>query len=375
MAATAYTPGLKISAFTDVLKERRLPLKGTVLVKKGDRVESDTIVAKTDLPGRVDLLNVANKLGLDPKEVPECMFYKAGDRVEKGVKLAETKGFFGWFKSQLPSPATGTIESVSAVTGQVVIRHPPIPVEVRAYIDGEIDEVIPQEGVVVRAKGTFLQGIFGIGGETTGELTLAVKDPGETLQVENITEAHKDKIVIGGCRVTAKALDHAVKCGVRGIIVGGFDDKDLKDFLGYDLGVAITGNEEKGITLVVTEGFGDIRMAEKTFALLKAGVGRKASINGSTQIRAGVIRPEVVIPSKEDHARDAGIVDGIAGMEIGAPVRIIRNPGFGQIVTITALPPEKVKIETESEVRTVEVEFADGSRKRLPRANVEIIEK
>ncbi len=375
MASSAYTPGLKISDYTEVLKERRLPLKGSVLVKQGDKVSSDVIVAKTDLPGRVDLLNLANKLGLEPKEVPECMLYKVGDRVEKGCKLAETKGFFGWFKSQLPSPATGTIESISHVTGQVVIRHPPIPVEVRAYIDGVIDEVIPQEGVVVRTEGTFIQGIFGIGGETTGELVLACKDPGEVLQVENIQESHRGKIVIGGCRVTAKALDHAVKCGVKGIIVGGFDDKDLKDFLGYDLGVAITGNEEKGITLVVTEGFGDIRMAEKTWNLLTANVGRKASINGATQIRAGVIRPEVIIPKPDAKPAGKTAETEIAGMEVGAFVRVIRNPGFGQIVKIVSLPPEKTLIETESEVRIVEVEFQDGTRKKLPRANVEIIEK
>ena len=44
--------------------------------------------AKTDLPGRVDLLNLANKLGLEPKEVPECMLYKVGDRVEQGQPVA-----------------------------------------------------------------------------------------------------------------------------------------------------------------------------------------------------------------------------------------------------------------------------------------------
>lgn len=378
--ATAYTPGLKVSEYTEILKERRLPLKGEVLVKAGDRIQCDDVVARTELPGRVDLINMANKLGLDPKEVPECMLYRAGDKVEKGAKLAETKGFFGWFKSQFPCPATGTLESVSAVTGQVVIRHPPIPVEVTGYIDGVIHEVMEGEGVIVRTEGTFIQGIFGIGGETHGELAMAVNGPDEVLQVENITEKFAGKIIVGGSRVTAKALDHAVKMGVKGIIVGGFNDRDLKDFLGFDLGVAITGNEEKGITMIVTEGFGNMRMAAKTYELLQKSIGQRVSINGATQIRAGVIRPEICIPKLQDDSQGKGIkVEKGGGMTAGSRVRIIRVPHFGDIAQVLSLPGAQTLIPTEAHVRIVEVEFLTGEKKGqkmlIPRANVEIIEE
>ena len=95
--------------------------------------------------------------------------------------------------------------------------------------------------------------------------------------------------------MTHEAINKAHDVGVLGIVGGGINDQDLKVILGYDLGVAITGNEV-GPTLVVTEGFGDISMGERTFDLLCSHEGRKASINGATQIRAGVIRPEVIIP-------------------------------------------------------------------------------
>ena len=51
-----------------------------------------------------------------------------------------------------------------------------------------------------------------------------------------------------------------------------------------------------GITVIVTEGFGDIAMAERTFDMLKDHAGDDASVNGATQIRAGVMRPEIIIP-------------------------------------------------------------------------------
>jgi len=43
-------------------KERRLPLKGEVLVKVGDLVKADDIVARTELPGDVERLNLAGNL-------------------------------------------------------------------------------------------------------------------------------------------------------------------------------------------------------------------------------------------------------------------------------------------------------------------------
>ena len=109
---------------------------------------------------------------------------------------------------------------------------------------------------------------------------------------------------------TTDAIQKAIQHGVRGIIAGGIDDVDLRELLGYELGVAITGSEEIGITLVITEGFGHIAMAEQTFTLLKAREGMKTSINGATQIRAGVVRPEILIPLVSDIVENCGSGEG-----------------------------------------------------------------
>ena len=67
--ASAYTPGLKIVSKTLVEKDRKLPLKGEVKVKKGDKVTAETVVAATNLPGNVYPLNIANLLGCEPNEI------------------------------------------------------------------------------------------------------------------------------------------------------------------------------------------------------------------------------------------------------------------------------------------------------------------
>jgi len=371
----AYTPGLKVLAQTVLTKQRRLPLPGEILVSKGDRVTAEQVVARTNLPGNVQTLNVAGLLGALPDEIEEAMFKKAGDGIKKDEVIAQSKGLFGLFKSQVKSPINGKIESISKITGQVILREPPIPVEVIGYIDGKVIEIIRSEGVTVQTSGSFIQGIFGIGGETIGELMMATDNPAQVLTEKEIDKSFKDKVIIGGSMVTYTALEHARKIGVKGIVVGGIEDQDLKRFMGYDIGVAITGSENVGLTLIATEGFGELSMADRTFGLLKSLVGRKASINGATQIRAGVMRPEVVVPMDEKAAsqRPSDISTG-TGLEVGMAVRIIREPFFGAIGKVVALPVKLADIETEAHVRVLEVELEDKKKITLPRANVEIIE-
>ncbi|MEJ5307609.1 MAG: hypothetical protein WHT27_04865 [candidate division WOR-3 bacterium] len=372
--AHSYTPGLKVTEKAIVKKERRLPLKGEVLVKVGDIVKADDIVARTELPGDVERLNLAGKLGVPPKEASSFLKVSIGEKIKKDQIIAESKGFFGLFKTSIPSPIEGIVENYSDITGMLTLRKPPKKVEIDAYVNGKVVEVIENEGIVVQTPATFIQGIFGIGGEVKGELKLVAKSPDYILTKNDITDELKGKIVIGGSLVTSEVLNECVKKGVLGIVVGGIDDKDLKDFLGEEIGVAITGQEEKGITVIVTEGFGKMTMAKKTFEILSKNDGKRASINGATQIRAGVMRPEVIVTYDIDTVVEES-KHAEMGMDINSIVRIIRQPYFGAIGRVVGLPSQLQKIETEAHVRVLEFEFEDGKRIILPRANVELIEE
>lgn len=373
--AHSYTPGLKVTAFTTLRRERKLPLPGTVLVTEGQSVTAETVVARTELPGNVQSVNAANLLGVLAEDVAECLVKPVGSPVEKGEVFAESRSFFGLFRSKCHAPVRGTIESVSTITGQVLLREAPIPVEVDAYVDGTIVEVHPRSGVTVETRGTFIQGIFGVGGEACGELHACVEGPREPLPESAIQESSRGKVLVGGSYVTTAVLRRAIAHGVSAVVVGGFDDHDLRELLGYDLGVAITGSEELGITLIVTEGFGSIPMAERTFELLRSCEGRRVSVSGATQIRAGVLRPEIIAPRLTDPAPRDGHGDSVeGGLKPGDMVRVIRQPYFGRLGRVTALPPELMPLETEANVRVLEIDFGNGSRALLPRANVEMIE-
>jgi hypothetical protein len=372
--AHSYTPGLTVTERTTVRRRRILPLPGSVLVQVGDAVRADTGVARAELPGKVVPLNLANQLGIAPDEINDYLVKKEKDSVQKDDVLAENKPFIKWFKTEIRSPITGTVESVSTITGQILLREPPRVLELRGYIDGTIADVHPEQGVTVETTCSLVQGIFGIGGETSGELVMGVKAPDQPLLPEQLNPSMKGKVVVGGAFLSAATMTRAKELGIVGLVVGGIHDKDLRALLGYDLGVAITGTEQVGFTLILTEGFGTIPMAPKTFALLSAHAGQKASISGATQIRAGVIRPEIIIPHSGPAAATKVAQAEREGIQFGDPVRIIRDPLFGKIGAVSGLPSELRAIPTESEVRVLEVRFPDGTTTVVPRANIEVIE-
>lgn len=376
--AQAYSAGLTVTENIVLKKDRILPLKGEVRVKKGDRVKADDIVANTSLPGNVVPYKIANKLGVTPQMLDNYLKIKVGDNIHKGQVLAETKGLFGtgWFKASVKSPIDGEVESISPATGNAVLREPRIPVEIKAFIDGVVTEVIPDEGVIIENRSAYIQGIFGLAGETNGDIKMLAKTPDDHLDPQSITPDCKGKVIVAGALCSLEAIKKAAQIGVAAIISGGVDDQDLKKLLGYDIGVAITGHEKIGVTLVVTEGFGPITMAKNTFELLKKFEGHKASVHGFTQIRAGVMRPEVIIPLPMKEGEELVVKEAeMASLEIGSLIRVIRQPNFGEIGRITELPEPLTKVESETLVRVLKAKLNNGKEVLIPRANVEVIEE
>ncbi|MHC4914843.1 MAG: hypothetical protein ACYTGB_05070 [Planctomycetota bacterium] len=372
---TAYTPGLTVSARTVIEKTRRLPIKGQVLVQVGQEVAPADPVARAELPGDIDTQRLAEVLGLEPGEVAEKLKVKEGDVVEEGQLLAESRFFFGLFRSRAEATASGKVDFFSPVTGHLGIRKAPTPVEVNAYVSGTVKDVIPEEGVVVRTTGAMVQGIFGVGPERTGRVMVVSKRPDEELKASHLPSDCRGAVVVGGACAPIETLRAAAEHGAVGLVIGGLADAVLTEYLGRRIGVAVTGNEDVPLTVILTEGFGRMPMAARTFELFTRLSARECSLSGATQIRAGVQRPEVVVPIKFGEGEDVSRAAGGGGLlEVGTPVRVIRVPYFGQLGEVVDLPAELETMESGSKVRVLKARLADGEVVTVPRANVEIIE-
>ena len=370
----AYTPGLRIAADTVMRRTRRLPIRGEVLLRAGDTVTADAVVARAEMPGHLHVVRAAQQLHIEPDEVEVHLVKRTGDAVGAGEVIARTQGLWGLFRTELRSPVSGTIEEVSPTSGYVRLREPPRRIEVLAHVAGRAVEVMEGEGAVIEARAALIQGIFGVGGERRGVLRLVTAGPDRPLRVEAVPDDCRGCVLVAGSGADGAAIARAARAGATGLVVGAVEDAALREYVGYDIGVAITGQEEVPMALIVTEGFGELPMARRTWELFQSLEGRLAAVDGATQIRAGVIRPEIIVTREEEAPREAEEIPEQI-LEVGSRVRVIREPRFGALGRVSALPPELTQIETESQVRIALVRLDSGEEVRVPRANLELIQE
>src|SRR3989454_2722227 len=88
--------------------------------------------------------------------------------------------------------------------------HDALPI---SYLDGTVAEVLPGQGARVETTCAFIQGIFGIGGETWGALVLGGASPGGDVTGAHFTSAPAGKIVGGGALFGAQALGQGKTLG------------------------------------------------------------------------------------------------------------------------------------------------------------------
>ncbi len=352
-------------------KELESPTDGIIedISSKSGRIVIREEFGKEEPPVSVD---VAFELGCRPKDVPKYLLRGVGQEVKRGQIFAKKGETSAFFTKTVRAPISGIIADVDEKTGYVTIARPFKEVVVNAYIDGVVKEVLPRRGAVIETPGVRLTGIFGVGREAHGEIKVVVDSPDEVLTEDKIDDSCAGKVVVGGSLVTNEALQKALQVGVRGVVAATASYLNIVKSLGVKLGVGITGQEEIDLTLILIEGFGHLTMRTSVFEALKALEGKWASINGATQIRAGAIRPEIIVTFPEYEGELAGEELADEDLQVGQRVRVINEPYFGMLGEIIEIPREPQVVQTEAKVPVVRVRLEGGEEILVPRANVEI---
>ncbi len=236
------------------------------------------------------------------RKLKRYLKHSVGDFVEKGQILAKRvetgNGQSPGDISYARTPMAGLITGIDLENGVIRVEREFQEVELKAGFFGQIT-AIDEKAIEITAAGKRVQGVCGIGGESHGRLRVALGNPGATLTESEIDVSDAGKVLIGGAFVTPEALKKAAEVGVAGIITGGADHLDLCEFLGQDFAVAITGSEKTAFPLVITSEFGEAPMEKELFDFLREHEGCWAHLNPTTHMRAGVIRPEIIITSDD----------------------------------------------------------------------------
>lgn len=358
-----FSPGLMTSPQTSLTRLRPVPIHGKVIVSEGEEVEANTVLGYYNPHGNITTLNLARELDISPFDVLDTLVKREGDVVFKGEVIARLRGLFS--KREFRAPEDGVLERVSRYTGWVTIRGLPMPIH--AGFPGVVEKIVPEEGVTLRLSGANIQGIFGIGGLVSGRLDVVPDSQFRVLDNEDVSSNYEGAVLVGGARVTPGYLQRAAKLGIRAVVTGGIHKRDLDQFLGYPLGVAVTGMEP-GITVIITEGFGQLPMRSDIWAIVEEHKYMTVYASGSTQVRAGVIRPELFIPGP--YRESVSVGEFSQEIAPGARVRVIRAPYFGKHGVIMSAPSLQT-LPTESVVLSVQVRLDSGEVKTIPVANLE----
>ena len=353
-----YLTETRAASSITIRRERLLPARGEVLAHPGEQVGPADVIARCQLPGDTQVVDVSRALGIRRERVAKYIGKNVGDVVQAGELLASHGGLLGRLKPTCRAPVGGQVVAVH--DGLVLIEATPSNFELRAHLKGQVTNVMPGVGVVISTTGVLIQGMWGSGGEAEGVLKVLVDSPRKPLRARAIDVSCHGTIVTGGSGLDDKALEQAVVAQVRGIIVGsiGVDLRPLLKTLPFPV--------------IITEGFGSYPMSQAIFALLQSNAGREAMISADTQVRWGARRPEIVIPLHPEEvmvAEDQGAFD----LQVGAKVRGLRAPHLGAIGEVTDLPASPLTVESGTKLLVAEVAFEDAEPALIPVANLELI--
>lgn len=305
-------------------RERMLPLRGEVLVSTGDRVRPADVVARTQVPAGMYLLNVARALRLPDGDLAPYLRVAIGDTVEQGDVLAAGRGASWLWGRSYRSPVSGVVGSVSR--GRVLIQADRRPLELVAHYRGMVINVMSGLGAIFEVRGALIQGIWGSDKAGFGVVKCMVQDPAQELDPEAIDMSCRGSVLVAGRCLDESSLRRAAETEVQGLVLASLEARLLDAVQGMPFPV------------VVTEGMGDYAFSAPVFDLLRAHEGQEASIKGFTEPRGGALRPEVIIYASVPGESPVPETRPQFALNIGSQVRIVRGPHMGQTGVVSSLP-------------------------------------
>jgi hypothetical protein len=350
-----YLPQTVISPLTIVRKERRLPGRGDILVREGDRVEPVQVIGRAMVPGEFRIVNLAQMLGVPRRAVRRYLKVKPGQEVRKGDVLAARGGLAG---RVCRAPIEGTVTGIGG--GRLIIESPPQVVEVRAGYPGVVKRVLREEGVVIQIAGALIQGAWGNQQEGFGVLRLLTDAREKPLRGRMIDASCRGANQIAGILNPVEVLNQAIEMQVRGIIVGSLAPELWEKAV------------QAPFPIVATEGLRSIPMSPRAFQLLSTYNGREAVVDGHFAGGPSILRPEIIVPLPAEPGTGPLELPATP-LKIGDMVRVVRPPYVGQTGTIVALL-NTGRLATGSHIPIVKVTvLGEESPIPVPVFNLEVI--
>ncbi len=337
-----------------VIRQRMLPVKGTVLARLGQKVSSADVVAEAVWAREHIFLDVARTLNISADAADRLIRCKAGDKVPAGGVVAVGRGVL---PKTVKAPREGRV--VAAGGGQVLLESGESRMELRAGISGNVTQIIADRGVEIQTTGALVQGVWGNGRVDTGIMINLADKPDTVLSASRLDVSMRGSILVAGEVKEEGALLAAADLPVRGLIVGSMPP------------ALIAAAREVRYPIVLTEGFGAFPMNVAAYRLITTNAKREATLNAEAFDRYSGARPEIIIPLPASNPPP--VPHDVEVFAPGQTVRIRRQPAACQIASIVALHDGLAVFPSGLRAAAAEVRLENGEQLLIPLVNLEVV--
>ena len=344
---TQFTPAIHVH------RRRILPAAGTVMVRQGQRVNADDIIAEAILPTRHVLLDVVRSFGLSgPKAAESLIQRKVGETLGEHDIIAETGGLFS---RVIRTPAPGKIMSIR--NGQVLIQTETKTIQLAAMYSGTISEVVAERGAVIETSGALIQGAWGNSHFANGPLLCKAESKESLLTSADFEITSRGSIIASSVCTDGSMFDTAAALPVAGLILGSMPFSLMEKALAQPY------------PIVLTEGFGKCGMNDTALKILSLYNNHEMTLNAGQENETFYSRPEAMIFAPVDE-RSLMIQSRVTA---GQSVRIHTTPYIGQTGTIEKLLPGLTVLPNGLRVCAASIIMDNKERKTIPIFDLDVI--
>jgi len=346
-------PVTHILPVTLIERRRVLPIAGTVLVRAGQDVKADEVIATADLKGEHLSLDLARGLGVPKNKTTAYLKRSIGDELDEGAVIASRPGLVS---RSVRAPRAGTLVAVGG--GQALLQINRKPFELKAGIPGTVFKVEADYGAVIRVTGAWIQGVWGNGKIGTGGLYVAADSPDHVIRTADLDPSQRGQIMLAGHCNSPKILEALGQIKMSGLILGSMDTR-LRP-----------AASRMPYPIMVLEGFGKIPLNPVAYKLLSTSAQRDTTLNAARFDRALGTRPEVIIPVGGEVASSVPVE--LEPLELGKRVRVLQSPYRGMVGTISQIAGNQ-RMPNGLRTESVEIAFGEEEKVLVPVANIEIL--
>lgn len=273
------------------------------IVEKIDKTGIILIKESHDYANEPIEVNLRKELNMPDADLDKFISFKNGEFVSKNQVLASREkkimpfNAFGLTVKEydLPrkkedlivrAPKAGFIRKYDSVSGKLIIHYDYKAKPQYSLVHGIISESDELKNMIISTEGTMIYGKVGFGKESSGNIKI-FKD--------RVDDSFSGCILVSFKRIGLETLQKAREFKVKGILASSADNLDIKRFIGEEIAINQTGNENIEFPIIITEGFGDVEMPAELKNILIKSENKNAAMFGSTRLRTGVIRPKIII--------------------------------------------------------------------------------